>query len=214
MQKHNIYLASRLVAVWNWRRELPMLVGKRKEKTVTVLDLNLSSFKLPAPVSEGALDHSPERTGSSPEREENMRTAGQAETAMSKRQWECQKEDRIHFFLVTGQKMNMSARVAFGKGRLTPKKLSFAFPQTDSLRKGSWSAGGKRRMFSFSLRCRLGIIRGGTKGKADCNILGNGNVFSWCLWYCSTRRETWKFEFFSNLCSYRKEKFCYRHKIT
>ncbi|XP_031172333.1 glutamate receptor-interacting protein 2-like isoform X2 [Sander lucioperca] len=59
--------------------------------------------------------------------------------------------------------MNMSARVAFGKGRLTPKKLSFAFPQTDSLRKGSWSAGGKRRMFSFSLRCRLGIIRGGTK---------------------------------------------------
>ncbi|KAF1390350.1 hypothetical protein PFLUV_G00057140 [Perca fluviatilis] len=59
--------------------------------------------------------------------------------------------------------MNMSARVAFGKGRLTPKKLSFAFPQTDSLRKGSRSAGGKRRMFSFSLRCRLGIIRGGTK---------------------------------------------------
>ncbi|XP_034732243.1 glutamate receptor-interacting protein 2-like isoform X2 [Etheostoma cragini] len=59
--------------------------------------------------------------------------------------------------------MNMSARVAFGKGRLTPKKLSFAFPQTESLRKGSRSAGGKRRMFSFSLRCRLGIIRGGTK---------------------------------------------------
>ncbi|XP_032377798.1 glutamate receptor-interacting protein 2 isoform X7 [Etheostoma spectabile] len=59
--------------------------------------------------------------------------------------------------------MNMSARVAIGKGRLTPKKLSFAFPPTDSLRKGSRSAGGKRRMFSFSLRCRLGIIRGGTK---------------------------------------------------
>ncbi|XP_038578271.1 glutamate receptor-interacting protein 2a isoform X2 [Micropterus salmoides] len=65
--------------------------------------------------------------------------------------------------LVTGQKMNMSARVVFGKGRLTPKQLSFAFPQTDSLRKGSLSAGGKRRMFSFSLRCRLGIIRGRTK---------------------------------------------------
>ncbi|TKS77740.1 Glutamate receptor-interacting protein 2 [Collichthys lucidus] len=59
--------------------------------------------------------------------------------------------------------MNMSARVVFGKGRLTPKQLSFAFPQTDSLRKGSRSAGGKRRMFSFSIRCRLGIIRGRTK---------------------------------------------------
>ncbi|KAJ4934975.1 hypothetical protein JOQ06_007755 [Pogonophryne albipinna] len=62
--------------------------------------------------------------------------------------------------------MSMSARVAFGKGRLTPKQLSFAFPQSDSLRKGSRSAGGKR-MFSFSVRCRLGIIRGRTKGKAD-----------------------------------------------
>ncbi|XP_074500133.1 glutamate receptor-interacting protein 2-like isoform X2 [Sebastes fasciatus] len=59
--------------------------------------------------------------------------------------------------------MNMSARVAFGKGRLTPKQLSFAFPQTDSLRRGNRSAGGKRRMFSFSLRCRLGIIRGRSK---------------------------------------------------
>ncbi|XP_076596813.1 glutamate receptor-interacting protein 2-like isoform X3 [Chaetodon auriga] len=65
--------------------------------------------------------------------------------------------------LITGQKMNMSARVVFGKGRLAPKQLSFAFPQTDSLRKGSRSAGGKRRMFSFSLRCRLGIIRGRSK---------------------------------------------------
>ncbi|XP_031700774.1 glutamate receptor-interacting protein 2-like isoform X1 [Anarrhichthys ocellatus] len=59
--------------------------------------------------------------------------------------------------------MNMSSRVIFGKGRLTPQQLSFAFPQTDSLRKGSRSAGGKRRMFSFSLRCRLGVIRGRTK---------------------------------------------------
>ncbi|XP_036960793.1 glutamate receptor-interacting protein 2-like isoform X1 [Acanthopagrus latus] len=59
--------------------------------------------------------------------------------------------------------MNMSARVVFGKGRLAPKQLSFAFPQTDSLRKSSRSTGGKRRMFSFSLRCRLGIIRGRTK---------------------------------------------------
>ncbi|XP_063737685.1 glutamate receptor-interacting protein 2-like isoform X2 [Eleginops maclovinus] len=59
--------------------------------------------------------------------------------------------------------MSMTARVVFGKGRLTPKQLSFAFPQSDSLRKGSRSAGGKRRMFSFSIRCRLGIIRGRTK---------------------------------------------------
>uniref|UniRef100_UPI0037E87005 glutamate receptor-interacting protein 2-like n=1 Tax=Semicossyphus pulcher TaxID=241346 RepID=UPI0037E87005 len=59
--------------------------------------------------------------------------------------------------------MNMSARVVFGKGRLAPKQLAFAFPQTDSLRKGSRSAGGKRRMFSFSIRCRLGVIRGRTK---------------------------------------------------
>ncbi|XP_038127232.1 glutamate receptor-interacting protein 2-like isoform X3 [Cyprinodon tularosa] len=59
--------------------------------------------------------------------------------------------------------MNMSIRAVFGKGHLTSKQLSFALPQTDSLRIGSRSAGGKRRMFSFSLRCRLGIIRGRTK---------------------------------------------------
>ncbi|KAM9752265.1 glutamate receptor-interacting protein 2-like isoform 2-T2 [Menidia menidia] len=58
--------------------------------------------------------------------------------------------------------MNMSARVVFGKGSLTPKQLSVAFPQLDPLRKGSRSSG-KRRMFSFSLRCRLGIIRGRAK---------------------------------------------------
>ncbi|XP_070824595.1 glutamate receptor-interacting protein 2-like isoform X3 [Chaetodon trifascialis] len=69
----------------------------------------------------------------------------------------------LFLVLITGQKMNMSARVVFGKGRLAPKQLSFAFPQTDSLRKGSRSSGGKRRMFSFSLRCRLGIIRGRSK---------------------------------------------------
>ncbi|KAI3356901.1 hypothetical protein L3Q82_003550 [Scortum barcoo] len=67
--------------------------------------------------------------------------------------------------------MNMSARVVFGKGRLTPQQLSFAFPQTDTLRKGSRSAGGKRRMFSFSLRCRLGIIRGRTKDLSPCLYL-------------------------------------------
>ncbi|XP_060931185.1 glutamate receptor-interacting protein 2-like [Limanda limanda] len=60
--------------------------------------------------------------------------------------------------------MNMSARLVFGKGHLSPKQLSFAFPQTDSLRKGSRSSGGKKRMFSFSLRCRLGIIRGRDEG--------------------------------------------------
>ncbi|KAK2897503.1 glutamate receptor-interacting protein 2a isoform X1 [Channa argus] len=59
--------------------------------------------------------------------------------------------------------MDMSARVMFGKGRLTHRELSFAFPQTDSQRKGGRSARGKRRMFSFSVRCRLGIIRGRTK---------------------------------------------------
>ncbi|XP_056896826.1 glutamate receptor-interacting protein 2-like isoform X3 [Takifugu flavidus] len=57
--------------------------------------------------------------------------------------------------------MNVSARVAFGRGRLLPKHVSFTFPQSDSLRKSSWSAGGKKRMM-FSLRCRLGIIRGRT----------------------------------------------------
>ncbi|KAF7210008.1 transcript variant X1 [Nothobranchius furzeri] len=59
--------------------------------------------------------------------------------------------------------MNMSARIVFGKGRLAPKQLSFALSQTDSLKKGSRSAGGKRRMLSFSLRCHLGIIRGRAK---------------------------------------------------
>uniref|UniRef100_A0A8C7X0G7 Glutamate receptor interacting protein 2a n=1 Tax=Oryzias sinensis TaxID=183150 RepID=A0A8C7X0G7_9TELE len=59
--------------------------------------------------------------------------------------------------------MNMSVRVMFGRKGLPPKQLSFAFPQTDSLRKGSRSAGGRRRIFSFSLRCQLGIIRGRTK---------------------------------------------------
>ncbi|KAG7520624.1 glutamate receptor-interacting protein 2-like isoform X1 [Solea senegalensis] len=54
----------------------------------------------------------------------------------------------------------MSAKVIFGKGRLTPMQLSFAFPQSESLRKSGRSSGGKRRMFSFSLRCRLGIIKG------------------------------------------------------
>ncbi|CAB1424203.1 unnamed protein product [Pleuronectes platessa] len=58
----------------------------------------------------------------------------------------------------------MSARLVFGKGHLSPKQLSFVFPQTDSLRKGSRSSGGKKRMFSFSLRCRLGIIRGRDEG--------------------------------------------------
>nr|XP_020463725.1 glutamate receptor-interacting protein 2-like [Monopterus albus] len=59
--------------------------------------------------------------------------------------------------------MNMSAKVVFGKGRLTPQQLSFTLPQTDFLRKGSWSGTGKRRMFSFSFRCRLGVVRGRTK---------------------------------------------------
>lgn len=60
----------------------------------------------------------------------------------------------------SGQNMNMSARVVFGTGRLGPKQLFFASPQTDLQRKG-----GKRRTFSFSVRFRLGIIRGRSKGK-------------------------------------------------
>ncbi|XP_038863429.1 glutamate receptor-interacting protein 2-like [Salvelinus namaycush] len=40
-----------------------------------------------------------------------------------------------------------------------PKLITLAFSQTESMRKG----GGKRRMFSFSLHCRLGIIRRRTK---------------------------------------------------
>ncbi|XP_034028553.1 glutamate receptor-interacting protein 2-like isoform X2 [Thalassophryne amazonica] len=58
----------------------------------------------------------------------------------------------------------MSARILFGKGHLSPKQYS-TFAQTESLRKGSRSAGEKRRMFSISLRCRLGIIRG--RGKDE-----------------------------------------------
>ncbi|KAM8863586.1 glutamate receptor-interacting protein 2-like isoform 2-T2 [Spinachia spinachia] len=45
----------------------------------------------------------------------------------------------------------MSARLAFGKCRLTPQQLSFGLHQAG------------RRMFSFSLRCRLGVIRGRIK---------------------------------------------------
>eukprot|EP00063_Salmo_salar_P025993 XP_014000828.1 PREDICTED: glutamate receptor-interacting protein 2-like isoform X3 [Salmo salar] len=56
--------------------------------------------------------------------------------------------------------MNIADRVICGKGRMAnPKLITLAFSQTESMRKG----GGKRRMFSFSLRCRLGIIRGRTK---------------------------------------------------
>uniref|UniRef100_A0AAZ3QZJ2 PDZ domain-containing protein n=1 Tax=Oncorhynchus tshawytscha TaxID=74940 RepID=A0AAZ3QZJ2_ONCTS len=54
----------------------------------------------------------------------------------------------------------MAGRVICGKGRMgNPKLITLAFSQTESMRKG----GGKRRMFSFSLRCRFGIIRGRTK---------------------------------------------------
>lgn len=76
------------------------------------------------------------------------------------------EKDALACFLITAQKMNMSARVVFGKGRLPPKHLSFILPQTDAVRKGGRPAGGKKRMFSFSIRCRVGIIRGRTKGKA------------------------------------------------
>lgn len=142
--------------------KLPMMVGKNKQ------NLGSEAFLVPKPSPVSGVSWKTHLRGLDVlqrEREENMRTAGQADTATSERWWECQEEDRIYFFPFTAHKMNMSARVTFGKGRLTSKQLFFAFPQTDSLRKGSRSAGGKRRMFSFSLRCRLGVIRGRTKGK-------------------------------------------------
>ncbi|CAG6021587.1 unnamed protein product [Menidia menidia] len=80
--------------------------------------------------------------------------------------------------------MNMSARVVFGKGSLTPKQLSVAFPQLDPLRKGSRSSG-KRRMFSFSLRCRLGIIRG--RAKEQLPEGGCANLTTTML--CGLRRD-------------------------
>ncbi|XP_041702707.1 glutamate receptor-interacting protein 2 isoform X3 [Coregonus clupeaformis] len=58
--------------------------------------------------------------------------------------------------------MNMSGRVIYGKGRMANPKLITLASQTESMRKGG-ARGGKRRMFSFSLRCRLGVIRGRTK---------------------------------------------------
>lgn len=133
------------------------------EKTGTVLDRNLSCIKN----LHRRLEHAWKTHLRGLEvLQKGRRTAGQAtETEVSERWWEYQEEHSIHIFLVTGQNMNMSARIVFGKGRLTPKQLSFTFPQTDSLRKGGQPAGGKRKMFSFSLRCRLGIIRGRTKGK-------------------------------------------------
>lgn len=88
-------------------------------------------------------------------------------------------------FLITGQKMNMSARVVFGKGRLAPKHLSFTIPQTDSVRKGNRPAGGKKRMFSFSIRCRLGIIRGRTTGKDD-EVIWQSMLYRFC---CLTSQE-------------------------
>ncbi|XP_061837214.1 glutamate receptor-interacting protein 2-like isoform X2 [Nerophis lumbriciformis] len=55
----------------------------------------------------------------------------------------------------------MSARLVFVKAHFAPKQVSFGFCQPDLRR--SLNLGGKRRMLSFSLRCRLGIIRGRTK---------------------------------------------------
>lgn len=93
-------------------------------------------------------------------------TAEQLEITVSEL-WKTSGGQKPSFLSFPWTKMNMSARVMFGRKGLTPKHLSFAFPQTDSLKKGSRSAGGRRRIFSFSLRCQLGIIRGRTKGKTD-----------------------------------------------
>ncbi|KAM8830727.1 glutamate receptor-interacting protein 2-like isoform 2-T2 [Synchiropus picturatus] len=59
--------------------------------------------------------------------------------------------------------MIMSARVVFGKKHFTPMQLHFAFSQEDLRRKSNRATGGVRRMFSFSLRCRLGFIQGRAK---------------------------------------------------
>lgn len=59
MQKHNIYLASQLVAVWNWREWITN--DGSVEKTRTVLDLNLSSFKNLHLLLEWPQKDSPER---------------------------------------------------------------------------------------------------------------------------------------------------------
>lgn len=164
MQKHNIYLASQLVAVWNWRKWVTS--NGWGKKTGTVLDLNLSSFtNLHLFLDWLGKTH---LTGLEVlQRGRRIWKQQDGQRPLCLRDGESVgKRTASIFFLVTGQKMNMSARVVFGKGNLTPKQLSFAFPQTESLRKGSRGAGGKRKMFSFSLRCRLGIIRGRTKGKA------------------------------------------------
>ncbi|XP_019743992.1 glutamate receptor-interacting protein 2-like isoform X2 [Hippocampus comes] len=59
--------------------------------------------------------------------------------------------------------MSTSTRLAFGKGHLKPQQVSFGFSQPDLLRRSAHSAAGRRRTFSFSLRWRLGIVRGRTK---------------------------------------------------
>lgn len=102
--------------------------------------------------------------------------------------WGCQQRFRQIF-----QKMNLSARVAFGNGRLVPKHVYFTVPQLDFLRKSNRSSGGKKRMM-FSLRCRLGIIRGRTTGKIEpltCLILlpqitstNQIHSFTWYLSIC------------------------------
>ncbi|XP_061618545.1 glutamate receptor-interacting protein 2-like isoform X4 [Phyllopteryx taeniolatus] len=58
--------------------------------------------------------------------------------------------------------MNM-ARLVFGTGHVAPKQVSLGFSRPEHGRRSVHTAGGKRRMFSFSLRCRLGIVRGKTK---------------------------------------------------
>lgn len=159
--KHNIYLATE-------GSELPTMFVFFGGGTGTVLDLNLSSFKKKKTYT--CFRSGPGRL--TWEDWKFSREGGEHENSRAGRDYDVYEMLRVSgrgrnpfFSLVTGQKMNMSARLVFGKGRPAPKHLSFAFPQTDSLRKGSRSAGGKKRMFSFSLRCRLGIIRGRTKGK-------------------------------------------------
>lgn len=59
----------------------------------------------------------------------------------------------------------MATRVVIGNGSGNAKLFTLALSQTDFMRKGPRAAGSKQRMFSFSFRCRLGFIRGRSKGE-------------------------------------------------
>lgn len=162
MQKQNIYWAWQLVCVWYWRKWITNDVCGGKKQAQCGIWITLQQ---PAPVFRRGLD-SPER-GWNSSREGGEHANSRAGRLGCLRERERRVGDRIHFFLAKGQKMNMSVRVVFGKGHSAPKQLSFTFPQAEPLKKDGRSAAGNKRMFSFSFRCRLGVIRGRTKDEAS-----------------------------------------------